>query len=218
MSTGRVWSGLVVALVGLGGCASAEPEADVSWREPARYAYTLESSCGERALIGVFRISVEGGRVVDAEGLDKSAERTVESAAAGVVPTLGELVEELNVARRERIAGGDELEIAAERADGSLRRWTPIWVVTADGQVFVRTWHRRETGWYGDAVRSRRARIRAGGLEADVVVNDVGAEGRAAVDDAYRAKYGRYGNGSVGPMVAEAAAVSTLRLDPNRGV
>jgi hypothetical protein len=119
MSTGRVWSGLVVALVGLGGCASAEPEADVSWREPAKYAYTLESSCGERALIGVFRISVEGGRVVDAEGLDKSAERTVESAAAGVVPTLGELVEELNVARRE---GAEKAEI--EMTDGRPGRIT----------------------------------------------------------------------------------------------
>jgi hypothetical protein len=93
-----------------------------------------------------------------------------------------------------------ELEITSRRADGSLRSWLPIWVVRADGEVFVRTWHRRTTGWFGQVVRSRGARIRVPGLETEVSVEDLG-EGtddlRARVDDAYRAKYGRYGDGSV---------------------
>ena len=63
-----------------------------------------------------------------------------------------------------------ELRIAVKRSDGSLRQWVPIWVVCAGGQVYVRTWYRRDTGWFGHALRSRRARIRVPGLEADVTI------------------------------------------------
>ena len=106
-----------------------------------------------------------------------------------------------------------ELEIAVERADGTRRPWVPIWVVCADGQVYVRTWYRRGTGWFGAAVRTRRAAIRVPGLTADVGVADIGdgsAQIRDAVDDAYRRKYGA-GSGS---MVTPSAVATTLRLDP----
>jgi hypothetical protein len=81
--------------------------------------------------------------------------------------------------------------------------------------VYVRTWHRRDTGWFGHVLKSRRARIRVPGLEADVAVEDVGdgtAQLRADVDAAYRTKYGSYGSSSVDAMVAEPAAAATLRL------
>lgn len=35
-----------------------------------------------------------------------------------------------------------------------------------------------------------------------------------AVDQAYRAKYGRYGSAYVAPMTADAAARATVRLTP----
>jgi hypothetical protein len=110
----------------------------------------------------------------------------------------------------------DELEIATVRDDGTLRRWVPIWVVTAGGQAYVRTWQRRDTGWFGRVLQTPRAWIRVPGLECGVDVVDVGAgraEVRAAVDAAYRAKYGRYGTDSTDRMVADAAAAATLRLD-----
>ncbi|WP_091491422.1 DUF2255 family protein [Microbacterium pygmaeum] len=53
-----------------------------------------------------------------------------------------------------------ELEIAAPLADGRRGQWTPIWVVVSAGAVFVRTWLRRDTGWYGRSVASRRAFVR----------------------------------------------------------
>jgi hypothetical protein len=105
-----------------------------------------------------------------------------------------------------------ELEIAVRRADGTLRPWTPIWVVHVAGDVYVRTWYRRDTGWFGLAVRARRARVRVPGMEVDVRIDDagVGPPGlRTDVDDAYRAKYG---GGSTGNMVGEEAAVTTLRF------
>ena len=106
-----------------------------------------------------------------------------------------------------------ELRIAVKRSDGSLRRWVPIWVVCAGGQVYVRTWYRRDTGWFGHALHSRRARIAVPGLEEDVTIEDIGdasTEVTTGVDAAYRAKYGRGGAGS---MVTATAAATTLRLN-----
>ena len=106
-----------------------------------------------------------------------------------------------------------ELRIAVKRSDGSLRRWVPIWVVCAGGQVYVRTWYRRDTGWFGHALRSRRARIRVPDLEADVTIEDIGdaaTQVTADVDAAYRTKYGRGGAGS---MVTATAAATTLQLN-----
>jgi hypothetical protein len=117
----------------------------------------------------------------------------------------------------ERIGGAEELQIATKRADGTLRREVPIWVVRAGGQVYVRTWYRRDNGWFGHAVESRRARIRVPGLEADIAIEGVGgddAELRASIDAVYRAKYGRYGETTVERMVADDAAATTLRLVP----
>ena len=93
-----------------------------------------------------------------------------------------------------------ELQIAVRSSDCSLGRWVPIWVVCAGGQAYVRSWYRRDTGWFGHALRSRRARIRVPGLEADVTIEDIGAESAqvtADVDAAYRTKYGRGGAGSM---------------------
>jgi hypothetical protein len=114
----------------------------------------------------------------------------------------------------ELIDAADELEIAVARADGTLRRWTPIWAVRNGDEVFVRTWHRRDTGWYGQALRSRQARARVPGLEVAVEIDDVAAYERASVDAAYRAKYRRYG-GSVDSMVSGEAVATTLRLRPS---
>jgi hypothetical protein len=119
----------------------------------------------------------------------------------------------------DRIGMADELQIASKRTDGTLRRWVPIWVVRVGDQVYVRTWHRRESGWFGHVLDSCRARIRVPGLEADVTVEDTGegtAQQRADIDAAYRAKYGRYGSTSVEPMVTAAAAATSLRLSPEQ--
>jgi hypothetical protein len=102
-----------------------------------------------------------------------------------------------------------ELEVATTRENGALRQWTQIWVVTAGREVYVRTWHRRSTGWYGDAAAHRCTRVRFAGIEAEVEVDDVGVGPpalRDAVDVAYAAKYGP------GQMADERTASTTLRL------
>ena len=118
-------------------------------------------------------------------------------------------------AELQEIDASHELQIASRRADGTLRPWVPIWVVSTGGLVYVRTWYRRDTGWFGQVLASRRARIRIPGLEADVAVEDVGEgtpELRAGVSAAYEAKYGR--GGGTERMVSAQAVAATLRLSP----
>jgi hypothetical protein len=117
----------------------------------------------------------------------------------------------------ERLGTAQELHIATRRADGTLRPEVPVLVVRAGGQVYLRTWYRRDNGWFGHAVEARRGRVRVPGLAADVAIEDVGddrAEVRAGVDAAYRAKYG---GPSADRMVTDEAAAATLRLVPERG-
>ncbi|MFJ8026060.1 DUF2255 family protein [Streptomyces sp. NPDC096311] len=120
----------------------------------------------------------------------------------------------------DNIGTAGELQIAGRRADETLRHWVPIWVVCVGEQVYVRTWYRHESGWFGHVRESRRARIRVPGVEVNVTVEDIGegtAELRAGVDTAYRTKYGRYGSASVEQMVSAAAAATTLRLTREEG-
>ena len=92
----------------------------------------------------------------------------------------------------------------------------PAWLVVVDEQLYARTWYRRDTGWYA-ALRAHRARVRGPGREPDVTVTDVGDAGpvlREQVDAAQLRAYGSDGTGSVAAIVAEEAAVTTLRLAP----
>jgi hypothetical protein len=117
----------------------------------------------------------------------------------------------------ERIGRAEELHIAVKRTDGTPRGEVPIWVVRAGSQLYVRTWYRRDSGWFGHVIESRQARIRVPALEADIAIEDIGDEEgelRASVDAAYRAKYGRYGETTVERMVTDEAAATTLRLVP----
>jgi hypothetical protein len=112
-----------------------------------------------------------------------------------------------------RLSTALEIEISAPRRDGGPGRAVPIWVAVAGSDVFVRTWRRRTTGWYGGAVRTASAHIRVGDLSVDVSVADIGDANADRVDAAYRDKYGALAARSV--VTADAAA-STLRLTPRR--
>jgi hypothetical protein len=113
-----------------------------------------------------------------------------------------------------RIGAAEELEIAARRPDGTLRRAVPIWVVRAGDELYIRSWRGTGGSWFRTVIASRSARIRAGGVEADVRLVDEDETVNAAVDAEYRAKYGRYPS-YVEPMVGEQARATTLKLVPS---
>jgi hypothetical protein len=110
------------AACGTGTSQSAQVQSGAPWEEPASYAYTLQSSEGERSLLGTFRISVRDGAVVKSVGLDAMGRRAVES-VPDAVPSIGDLLEELEQARRD---DADTAE-AAYAADGHPVRISLDW-------------------------------------------------------------------------------------------
>jgi hypothetical protein len=112
----------------------------------------------------------------------------------------------------DRIGAADELEIAALRRDGSLRRFTTIWVVRVGDNPYVRSWRGRDGDWFRAVRRRPEGRIRAGGLTRDVAFQEPDDADHAAIDRAYQEKYARYGRSYVEPMVSPNATAATLRL------
>ena len=122
--------------------------------------------------------------------------------------TTGWTSDELN-----RIEGADELEIAPRRRDGSLRGPVPIWVVRVGDDLYVRAAYGAGSGWHRVAQVSREGRIRAGGVERDVTIQDADDAVNDQVDAAYRTKYDRYA-GIVDGITSAQARSTTLRLMP----
>jgi hypothetical protein len=113
----------------------------------------------------------------------------------------------------DKIGSADELEIAALRPDGSLRPYTTIWVVRVGDDLYVRSYRGRNSGWFRSVLRRPEGRIRAGGVDREVAFTEPDGTDGAAIDQAYRAKYTRFGNAYVDPMLARDATAATLRLD-----
>lgn len=111
----------------------------------------------------------------------------------------------------DRIGRADELDVAPQRPDGSIRRFTTVWVVQVDDDLIVRSWNGPNGAWYRAAHASGTARIRVAGIERDVTLEPATVD-RNRVDAAYRAKYGssRY----VDAMTADGPAATTLQLLP----
>ena len=84
-----------------------------AWLEPATYTFTLESSCGERSLLGRFRVTVEQFRTVAFQGLDEAGRRY--RGDPGSMPTIGALIRE---ARDARAHGASKAEITTDPVDG----------------------------------------------------------------------------------------------------
>jgi hypothetical protein len=113
-----------------------------------------------------------------------------------------------------RIADADELEIAAVRRDGELRRATPIWVVRAGDDLYVRAAYMDGSGWHGVARASGQARISAGGVEKDVAIEDADQSVLDEVDAAYGEKYGRRYASIVEKINDAEHRATTIRLIP----
>ena len=114
----------------------------------------------------------------------------------------------------DAIGDADELRIAALRPDGTLRNPVIIWVVRKDNELYVRSYRGASAGWYQGAQASHEGHVQAGGVDKDVTFVDVDRSLDGPIDDAYRAKYRRFGGSYVDPMVAPAAQATTIRLVP----
>ncbi len=118
--------------------------------------------------------------------------------------------------RDELAAIGDAqlLELSSRRPDGSLRPGITMWVVGVDDDLYVRSAHGPDNPWYVRARSSGTGRIRAGGMERDVVFADPDSGVDEAIDAAYHAKYDRHGPQIVGTVVGPDVHPLTIRLAP----
>lgn len=90
--------------------ASAAP---IEWEEPLAYSFVMESSCGERQLIGRFRVTVADGRVTDVEWMGEGDGPP--GITPDVVPTLAQMIEK---AREAQASGSSQVELALHPVDG----------------------------------------------------------------------------------------------------
>jgi hypothetical protein len=109
-----------------------------------------------------------------------------------------------------RIGQADELDLASQRRDGSLRDPVTMWVVRDGDDLYVRSMHGRAGAWFRGTQTRRQGHIRSGGVEKDVTfVIDTNPALNDRIDAAYRNKYRRYGDRT-------SAVSSTLRHETQR--
>ena len=116
-----------------------------------------------------------------------------------------------------RIAAADELQISSRRPDGTLRPYVTIWVVRSGDAIYVRSAYGSSNPWFVRAKKSGSGRIRAGGVEKDVLFTDAESSVSSDIDSAYHAKYDRYGARIVNTVVGPEAPKTTLKLVPSNG-
>jgi hypothetical protein len=114
----------------------------------------------------------------------------------------------------ERIGEAQELQLASERPDGTLRPYVTMWVVRVDDELYVRSAYGANNPWFRRAKASGVGRIRAGGVERDVTFAEPAPDVHPNVDATYRGKYERYGPAIVGTVVGPLAHAVTIRLVP----
>ena len=105
----------------------------------------------------------------------------------------------------------DELRIAGRRADDSLRKLVIIWMVTLDGELYVRSVNGVDASWFRGTQAQGLGHISSGGIEKDVSftrVTDLDDE----LDVAYSAKYRSYPT-AVARITSAQARATTLRVD-----
>jgi hypothetical protein len=113
-----------------------------------------------------------------------------------------------------KIGPAEELQIVPQRRDGTVRKPVTIWVVRVDDDLYVRSYKGRGGAWFRAAQTSHEGRIRAGGIEKDVIfVDETGSDLNDQIDAAYRNKYQRYPQ-YVAPMLTAEVRSTTLKLMP----
>jgi hypothetical protein len=135
--TRRLAAVLLPGVVALGGCAAAGGAAapapssvgtsvvgtsaagtSPGWVEPHDYSFAVTSSCGERAFLGDYRVTVVRGAIASAAWRDPGDGRwtAVEEALLAEVPSLGEMVADARAASGDPAAG--EVLVESDPADG----------------------------------------------------------------------------------------------------
>jgi hypothetical protein len=114
----------------------------------------------------------------------------------------------------DKIGKAEELQIAALRREGTLRKPVTIWSVCVDNDLYVRSVNGRSSWWFRGVRVRNEGRMQVGGIEKEVVCLDADPKLDERIDAAYRAKYRRYAKSIVDSIVSPEARSATIRLVP----
>jgi len=114
-----------------------------------------------------------------------------------------------------RIGGADELQIASQRRDGTMRKPLPIWVVRVGDDLYVRSMNGRTAAWFRGVQERHEGHIRAGSVDKDLTfVEETDPEVNDQIDGAYGAKYRRYAASIISHMTSSGPRSATIKLVP----
>jgi len=114
----------------------------------------------------------------------------------------------------DKIGRADELEIAPFRRDGTQRNAVIVWVVRHGDGLYVRSGYGRDAAWFRGTQVRHEGRIKASGIDKDVVFQEADHTLDDEIDAAYRNKYSRYGAQYINLVVSPEARSATLKLAP----
>ena len=112
-----------------------------------------------------------------------------------------------------RIASVEEVDIETTRGAGAPVHRTTIWVVTSDGEVYVRSLNGEEGRWYRELMANPDAFLHVEG--EPVPVRAVRAPDPESVERATRGFNEKYADSPyLHTMVRDEIAPTTVRLEP----
>jgi hypothetical protein len=110
----------------------------------------------------------------------------------------------------------EELQIEPS-GDGQAAKRVTIWVVVADGQVYVRSARGEKGRWYQAILRHPQGVLHAGQVRVPFRAERVAdPDTLAKVNEAYKRKYGQKWPNETAGMLLENVVPTTLRLVPIR--
>lgn len=113
-----------------------------------------------------------------------------------------------------KVGQAEELELSMRRPDGTWRPPVTIWVVRSGDNLYIRSAHGRDNGWFRHALASPHGHIAAGGVAKDVTVVEPTDDVHSALDAAYHAKYASQPPAYVAPVTDAISATATFRIEP----
>lgn len=112
----------------------------------------------------------------------------------------------------DKIGNAEELRLATQRTDSTLRNPVTIWVVRHGDDLYIRSYRGPSVSWFRHVRERREGRIQAGGVNKNVTLTDADHGLDDQIDAAYRAKYHRYSGTYVDPMISPQARATTIKL------
>jgi hypothetical protein len=114
----------------------------------------------------------------------------------------------------DKVGRAEEVQIASVGRDGTLGKPVTVWVVRHGDDLYVRSVRGKKAHWFRGTQERHEGRVRAGGVQQDVVFVDADHDIDDEVDADYRAKYRRYAGSILNSVLTPEARATTMKLAP----